>query len=145
MSNLKFDNGRTTMVSINPIAPHVLMDYLGNIWEDNLGTYPFAVTLRSTTGYGERIPVHLLGMREGYPTMEKGDFWGCNGYCQAVWCSGTVNAGDLVCAGPSGCVMTFDSGTLPSGTYYIVGMAVWGGTNEIISINDCVPYSVVVP
>ena len=145
MSSLKFDNGRTTLISLNPIAKYVLLDYQGNTWTPGLNTVPFCSSLGSASGYGERVPVHLLGMREGYPTMEKGDFWGCNGYCIAVWASGTVSEGDLVCASTTGTVEKFDSQNLASGTYWIVGLCVWGGTNQIISINDCVPYAVVVP
>ena len=134
---IEFKNGATSLIAQSPTVAGLILDYHGNLWNSGLNTLPFCISLADTgLKYNVRIPVHLLGQREGHPSFDKGDFWGCNGYAQAVWCSGTVAAGDLVIAKDE-TVQSFDG--LASGSYWVIGQAVTGGTNEKITIIDCVP------
>ena len=139
--NLEFKNGASTLVSLSPVVAGVILDYHGNIWQSSLNTWPFCIALADTyPNYNVRIPVHLLGQREGYPSFAKGDFWGCNGFAQLGWCTGTVAPGDLLVAEDNGVVSALDI-TSP-GDYIILGQCVSGGTDSQITFIDCVPHPV---
>lgn len=143
--NLEFKNGATSLIAQAPTVAGLVLDYLGNQWYNTLGTLPFCIALADTgPNYGVRIPVHLLGQREGYPSFEKGNFLGCNGYAQLAWTFQTTNPGELVVARNGGIVQSVDTLT-DAGTYWVIGQAVTGGNGgEKITIIDCTPTQYVV-